>query len=189
MKKNLAKLVEEIDPALKFERVLGRGGYGIVLKVTDGKKHYRLKINHRKDAPDNPDNLEMEYSILSNASKTNAVPKAVRFYDNAPSTQEDLKGKNAYLTEFIEGKPLLQTRSLSELSVSAGLVDLIVRIHEAGYKLGNANDFNAENILVGEDGVFYLLDPRYVVPLKGDLPFRLSREESIRVNELARRYG
>lgn len=188
--KNLIELIKEIDPNLKFEKVLGRGGYCLVAKVVDGRNTYRLKINRFAEPEGMPDTLEREYSILEDLSKkTNISPRTIKLYENVPSLYENKKGKNAYLTEFIEGEVLSKSEKQSEISLIIGLMDLMGRIHHAGYKFGKNADLNADNILLGKDGKLYLIDPMYLVPLKEKIPFGMTKEEREKVNEIIRRYS
>lgn len=185
--KNLIELIREIDPNLKFEKVLGRGWCGLVAKVTDGRNTYRLKINKFSEPEERHDTLEREYSILHDLSKTGAVPKAINLYDNISCLCENKKGKNAYLTEFIEGEVLSKTKERpSEISLTIKLHDLIGKVHQAGYKFAK-DAMNPENILLGKDGNLCVIDPMYLIPLREKIPFGMTKEERTRVNEIIRR--
>lgn len=184
----LVGLVKKIDGNLELVKRLGEGGYGIVLKVKSDR-YYRLKVSKGEDVPGRYDTLEREYSILTDLSRTGAVPRPVKFYENAPCALYDKKGKYAYLTEFVDGEVLSKSEKQSEISLAVGLMDLVGRVHQAGYKFGKDSDLNADNILSGRDGKLYLIDLMYLTPLKEKIPFGMTKEERERVNEIIRRYS
>lgn len=183
----LAELIRKIDCSLELVKTLGKGGYGGVFKVK-GDKHYRLKISLGGDVSGSYDTLEREYKILKDlASKTDAVLKPIKLYGDAPCILYGIRGKHAYLTEFVEGEVLSKSDKQSDVFLTAALCDLVEKVHKAGYKFTGKSDLNADNILLGKDGKLYLLDPMFLVPLKEEIPFGMTTEERTKVNEIIRR--
>lgn len=196
--KNLVDFLRFIDDSLEYSKVLGQGGYGLVLKVKNQGKDYRIKISKRDDS------LEREYSLLEDLAKTGAVLKPVKLYDEVSSARMVLgddsekysffsgtyrfydgkKGKNAYLTEFMEGKILSDERGkLSDFALRSKLNALLDKIHMAGYEFRENSDFNANNILLGEDRNLYLLDPMMLSRRKGS-SLGKTEEEQARVDTM-----
>lgn len=189
---SLECLIKKIDGSLEFVQRLGKGDYGIVMKVTKNGKYYRLKVNLANEIQGRSDTLEREYKILEDlASKTDVAPKPVKLYEDAPCVWYNRKGKYAYLTEFIEGEVLSKVGKQSEISLTIKLMDLMDRIHDADYKLSKDADLNGENILLDKDGKLYLIDPMFLVPLKEkeEISFGMTTEERTKVNEIIRRYS
>lgn len=199
-KRNLIELIKEsdlirkIDPNLRYAGYLGEGGFGGVIKVTDGNKYFRLKITHTADVPGSYKTLEREYAILEDIhKKTGITPKPVKLYTDTPCVRENRKGKHAYLTEFIKGKELYKAEKMSSTDLTQKLGYILDKIHEAGWVFGeDAIDLNANNILVGEDGKLYLLDSMLLVHTKNlteqELDKALQKERE-RKNEIIRRYS
>jgi len=190
-RETLVNLVKEIDDKLELVSYVSEGGYGIILKVRYNQGHdLKLKVNKTSEVEGMTDTLEREYAILEDlARKTDVVPKPVRLYDNAKCAWGGSKGKYAYLAEFIEGKALSKSEKQSEISLTIQLTGLMDSIHGAGYRFSKDADLNADNILLGEDGKLYLLDPMFLVPLKEKIPFGMTKEEREKVNEIIRRYS
>lgn len=185
-KEDLVRLVKEIDSGLEFESSLGEGCNGLVLKVTDGSNKYRLKLNKYQDVPGEYAILENEFAICGELSKTGASMKPLRLYDNAPALYSSVKGKNAYLTEFIEGEVLSKAVKQSEIALTIGLMDMLDKIHAAGYKLGKTTDLKADNILLSRDGKLYMIDPMFLVPIRDEKIFGITREEGKKVDQIIR---
>lgn len=186
---DLAGLVKEIDEGLEFKEYVGKGDYGIVLKVTDHDNVYKLKINWANEVDGRTDTLEREYKTLEDlANKTGIVPKPIRLYDDAKCVWYNIKGKHAYLAEFIEGKSLSKSEKQSEISLTMELNDLIDKVHKAGYRFNNEADLNPDNIILGRDGKLYLIDTMFLEPLKERMPIRYmtDRERYMR-NSIIRR--
>lgn len=192
--KNLVDFLRSIDDSLEYSKVLGLGGYGIVFKVKNQGRDYRLKISKA-------DSLEREYSLLEDLAKTGAVLKPVKLYDDASSVQmtmgtsgmyrfdEGKKGKNAYLTEFMEGKVLSSERgALSDFALRSKLNALLDKIHMSGYEFRENSDFNANNILLGIDGNLYLLDPMLLSRRK-ERHLDKTKEEQVRVETIIDMYA
>lgn len=177
-KENLAYLVQEIDSKLEFVEYVGKGDYGLVLKVKDERGYdLKLKINWANELDGRSDTLEREYKTLEElAKKTDIVPKPVKLYDNVRCVWYNIKGKHAYLSEFIEGEKLSKTGKQSEISLTIALNDLIDKVHKAGYKFSEGADLNPDNILLGKDGRLYLIDPMFLVPLKEKILGMTERE-------------
>lgn len=187
---SLECLIKKIDGSLEFVQRLGKGDYGIVMKVTKNGKYYRLKVNLANEIQGRSDTLEREYKILEDlASKTDVAPKPVKLYEDAQCVWYNRKGKYAYLTEFIEGEVLSKAGKQSEISLTIKLMDLMDRIHEPGYKFSRDADLNADNILLGKNGKLYLIDPMFLVPLKEKIPFGMTKGEREGVNKIIRKYS
>lgn len=193
--KNLVDFLRSIDDSLEYSKVLGLGGYGIVFKVKNQGRDYRLKISKA-------DSLEREYSLLEDLAKTGAVLKPVKLYDEVSSVQmfvdessgryrfdEGKKGKNAYITEFVEGKVLSSERgALSDFALRSKLNALLDKIHMSGYEFRENSDFNANNILLGRDGNLYLLDPMLLSRRK-ERHLGKTEEEQARVDTIIAMYA
>jgi len=184
---DLVGLVKEIDRRLEFKEYVGKGDYGIVLKVTDKGHIYKLKVNWANEVDGRTDTLEREYKTLEDlASKTDIAPKPIRLYDDAKCVWYNVKGKHAYLSEFIEGKSLSKSEKQSEISLTMKLNDLIGKVHKAGYRFSKEADLNLDNILLGEDGKLYLIDSMFLVPLKEKILGMTEREIYMRDNIIRR---
>lgn len=181
-KETLTKLVREIDNQLEFVDYVGKGDYGLILKVKDSQGYnLKLKVNWANEVDGRIDTLEREYKTLEDlASKTDIAPKPIRFYDDAKCVWYNVKGKHAYLSEFIEGKSLSKSEKQSEISLTMKLNDLIDKVHKAGYRFSKEADLNPDNILLGKDGKLYLIDSMFLVPLKEKISVMTKRERYMR---------
>lgn len=186
----LAELVRKIDNNLELVKRLGEGGYGIVLVVNQNNKKYRLKISKSES-------LEREYVLFEDLTKTKAGLMPIKLYNNVPSVQIDKTetpykfkegdiGKNAYLTEFKEGKILTNSQGeFNDFELKKKLRNLVHRIHQAGYEFGPDSDFNANNVLITEDGNFYLIDPLKLLPKRNKTEdFYMTDEEKARISTM-----
>ena len=89
---DLAQLVKEIDSGLDLKEYVGKGGYGLVLKVADQGNIYKMKINWANEVKGRTDTLEREYKTLEDlASKTDIAPKPIRLYDDARCVWYNIK--------------------------------------------------------------------------------------------------
>lgn len=200
--KNLKDFIRLIDPNIKYNSVLGLGDFGLVLKVNIKDQYYRLKISKVDPETGSQYSLEDEYNKLVDLSKTGAVFKPIKLYEEAPAVHIDQKalpfhfydcgkGKNAYVTEFIEGEPLnYVVGELSEFSLELKLNELMTKIHKGGYEFGEESDLSGKNILLGNDGNLYLLDPMMVLPRKESYTnSELTEEERTKIQTIMGLYG
>lgn len=181
-KETLTKLVREIDNQLEFIDYVDKGDYGLILKVKYSQGcDLKLKVNWANEVDGRTDTLEREYKTLEDlARKTDTVPKPVKLYDNVRCVWYNIKGKHAYLSEFIGGEKLSKAGKQSEISLTNALNDLIDKVHKIGYRFSNEADLNPDNILLGKDGKLYLVDPMFLVPLKEKILGMTERERYMR---------
>lgn len=165
--RDLVGIVKEIDERLEFKEYAGKGDYGLVLKVKYQNSIYKLKVNWANEVDGRSDTLEREYKTLEDlAKKTDIVSKPIKLYDNVRCVWYNIKGKHAYLSEFIEGENLSESGKQSGISLTNALNELIGKVHNAGYEFSNESDLNPDNILLGKYGGLYLIDTMFLVPLK-----------------------
>ncbi len=187
-KRTLTNLVKEIDERLEFKEYMGKGDYGMVLKVKDQGSIYKLKINWANELDGRSDTLEREYKMLEDlAKKTDIAPKPIKLYDNVRCVWYNRQGKYAYLSKPIDGKKLSNAGKQSEISLTIALNDLIDKVHTAGYGFSNESDLNPDNIILGKDGKLYLIDPMFLVPLKEKILFGINNRERYMRDAIIRR--
>jgi tRNA A-37 threonylcarbamoyl transferase component Bud32 len=140
----------------KIEKLLGRGGMGVVYRARDVRldRPVALKVL-RADLTANPDRRRR---FLQEAKAASAVthPSIAQIYD-----VDEIEGTTFIAMEFIEGQTVSQLIDKRELDL-IGSVEIALQVAEGLNKAHEANivhrDIKSDNIMVTRDGHAKLLD-------------------------------
>ncbi|MCG2718757.1 MAG: hypothetical protein L6408_07995 [Nanoarchaeota archaeon] len=189
-----------IDPSLKFKQFYGEGSFGMVMRTNKDNEDYRLKISKIDPETGNYYPLDDEYQKLEDLVDSGVTPKPVNLYDNVPAAYIDKesmpykffegnKGQNAYTTKVIEGKALFEADKLNRFSLERSLRTMLDKIHAKGYEFRlPESDINGKNILLGNDGKLYLIDPMMLTK-RDESAEGLTDEERIAIDRILTIYG
>ncbi len=140
----------------KIEKLLGRGGMGVVYRARDVRldRPVALKVL-RADLTANPDRRRR---FLQEAKAASAVthPSIAQIYD-----VDEIEGTTFIAMEFVEGQTVSQLIDKRELDL-IGSVEIALQVAEGLNKAHEANivhrDIKSDNIMVTRDGHAKLLD-------------------------------
>jgi tRNA A-37 threonylcarbamoyl transferase component Bud32 len=140
----------------KIEKLLGRGGMGVVYRARDVRldRPVALKVL-RADLTANPDRRRR---FLQEAKAASAVthPSIAQIYD-----VDEIEGTTFIAMEFVEGQTVSQLIDKRELDL-IGSVEIALQVAEGLSKAHEANivhrDIKSDNIMVTRDGHAKLLD-------------------------------
>jgi serine/threonine protein kinase len=140
----------------KIEKLLGRGGMGVVYRARDVRldRPVALKVL-RADLTANADRRRR---FLQEAKAASAVthPSIAQIYD-----VDEVEGTTFIAMEFVEGKTVSQLIDKKELDL-IGSVEIALQVAEGLSKAHNASivhrDIKSDNIMVTRDGHAKLLD-------------------------------
>jgi len=140
----------------KIEKLLGRGGMGVVYRARDVRldRPVALKVL-RADLTANADRRRR---FLQEAKAASAVthPSIAQIYD-----VDEVEGTTFIAMEFVEGKTVSQLIDKKELDL-IGSVEVALQVAEGLSKAHEANivhrDIKSDNIMVTRDGHAKLLD-------------------------------
>lgn len=146
----LERIINRIDPELRYVRVLGEGAYGTVAKVNLKDKEYALKIQQLRNLYP----MDYEFGIQSELHGIEGIPEAIRLYDGA------------FLMQYIDGELMYEAyQKLGGLPQS---------FFDRGYSV--PSDFGVTNIMVDRDINPWIIDFMYSQKItpeqKPDLVFK-----------------
>ncbi|MFC2062311.1 hypothetical protein ACFLUV_07345, partial [Elusimicrobiota bacterium] len=130
-------LVKDIDPELKYVRVIGRGHIGVVLEVEKDGQTRALKINYREH-----DRMKNEQEILKGLEGVKDIAEVIEFYDKA------------ILMEYVDGV-LLKDTGFQPPTFYEELRNIVTEITEKGYSVEDLND---EGIFISKEGHPVIID-------------------------------
>ncbi len=131
--------IKELDPSLKFEKVIGRGSYGLVAKVSMGSEVYALKLDMLYEDC----GIKRECEIQKRLSGIYGIPELIKEYDDA------------FLMRYIEGEKLNEIGAQSP-EFFAKLREIVEQMNEVGVSL--QHDDAEINILVDSNGDPWIID-------------------------------
>ena len=148
MDEEVNQLAQQMEGVLDFEKVLGEGSFGVVLRVYDYKREKRLalKVFGLKRSKKSRVGSKSEYNLMDHLKGCSGVPKVYDYYtfnENVSGFTLELLGPN--LQDVYSRCKSFSRRTVFRIGLQ--ILDSLEQIHNSGFV---HQDLKPSNILVGD---------------------------------------